>query len=328
MAAEPAPAIVVEGLSVVLAGDQGKVHALDGVDLEVGAGRTLALVGESGSGKTVCALAMMGLLPRGRTTIPGGRVTLGGTRLVPDGGEVLRRARGDSIAMIFQEPRTALNPVLTIGEQVAETLVVHRALSWREAAAEAQALLARVRLPDPAGMMERYPHQLSGGQCQRAMIAMAIACRPRVLIADEPTTALDVTVQAEVMQLLRRLQREDGMALLLITHDFGVVAEMADDVAVMYAGRVVESGPVRTVIARPAHPYTAGLIRATALLSARTADSVLAEIPGTVPTLRAVDPGCSFRARCPVAEARCAEARPVFVPVGPGHRAACVRAGA
>jgi oligopeptide/dipeptide ABC transporter ATP-binding protein len=328
VAVDRAPALTVDALSVVIAGDQGPVHALDAVELRVEAGRTLAIVGESGSGKTVCALAMIGLLPRGRATVLGGGVTLAGERIVPGDGEALRRVRGDAIAMVFQEPMTALNPVLTIGEQVAETLVTHRRLSWRAAGAEAERLLGRVRLPDPAAMLGRYPHQLSGGQRQRAMIAMAIACRPRVLIADEPTTALDVTVQAEVMQLLRQLQHEDGMALVLITHDFGVVAEMADDVAVMYAGRVVETGSASAVIAHPAHPYTAGLIRATALLPARTADSTLPEIPGTVPTMRAPDPGCSFRARCPHARERCTAPRPRFVTVAPGHLAACVMLGA
>jgi oligopeptide/dipeptide ABC transporter ATP-binding protein len=247
-----------------------------------------------------------------------------GEAIVPGKPDRLRALRGSAMAMIFQEPMTSLNPVLTVGEQVAEPLILHRGASRAEAFERAIAALERVQLPDPRGMLKRYPHQLSGGQRQRVMIAMALIGEPRLLLADEPTTALDVTVQAQVLQLLRRLQREDAMAMVLITHDFGVVAEVADEVAVMYAGRVVEVGPVARVIGAPAHPYTQGLLKATRLPARRTAETRLDEIAGTVPIIRSIDPGCTFRERCPVAESRCATTRPSLLPQEGLHKVACL----
>ena len=287
------------------------------------AGRTLAVVGESGSGKTVTGLAALGLLEGTGARILSGSVRVASTIFFPGSEETMRQRRGSEIAMIFQEPMTALNPVLTVGEQVAEPLVFHRGQSWTEAIAQARRLLERVQIPDGAAALKKFPHEMSGGQRQRVMIAMAIACAPRVLIADEPTTALDVTIQAQVLRLLRQLQREDGMALMLITHDFGVVAEVADEVAVMYAGRIVESGTVTDVITRPAHPYTEALIGVTRLPTARKIGARLIEIAGMVPTMRSVDAGCTFRDRCPIAQPACAVIRPQLRPLSPTHDVAC-----
>jgi peptide/nickel transport system ATP-binding protein len=319
-----APLLELDDLSVVFQTGSGPVHALDRVGLTVRTGQTIAIVGESGSGKTVTALTVMGLHENAGAHLLGGCVRFQGERIVPGETERLRALRGRAISMIFQEPMTSLNPVLTIGEQVAEPLVLHRLAPPGQAIERALDALERVQLPDPRGMLSRYPHQLSGGQRQRVMIAMALIAQPRLLLADEPTTALDVTVQAQVLQLLRRLQREDQMAMVLITHDFGVVAEIADEVAVMYAGRVVESGRVADVVTRPAHPYTRGLLRSTKLPSHRTPGSRLDEISGVVPILRAVDPGCSFRDRCPVAQPVCAERRPELSTIATDHRVACV----
>jgi peptide/nickel transport system ATP-binding protein len=318
------PLLELSELSVVFDTASGPVHALDRVELSVYAGRTMAIVGESGSGKTVTALTVMGLHEHAGARLTQGRVIFQGEAVVPGDAHRLRALRGSAMGMIFQEPMTSLNPVLTVGEQVAEPLVLHRGATRFEAYERAVGALERVQLPDPRGMLKRYPHQLSGGQRQRVMIAMALIGGPRLLLADEPTTALDVTVQAQVLQLLRRLQREDAMAMVLITHDFGVVAEVADEVAVMYAGRVVEVGPVAQVIASPAHPYTQGLLKATRLPARRTAHTRLEEIAGTVPVLRAVDPGCTFRARCPIAQPGCATQRPVLAPRDAVHRVACL----
>jgi oligopeptide/dipeptide ABC transporter ATP-binding protein len=313
----------IEDLSVAFDTAEGPVHAVDGVSLVVGSGRTLAVVGESGSGKTVTALAAMGLLDGTEARILAGTVEVAGTPFFPTAEESMRQRRGSDIAMIFQEPMTALNPVLTVGEQVAEPLVFHRDHSWAAAMAQARRLLERVQIPDAAAALKKYPHEMSGGQRQRVMIAMAIACGPRVLIADEPTTALDVTIQAQVLRLLRQLQREDAMALMLITHDFGVVAEVADEVAVMYAGRIVETGTVADVITRPEHPYTQALIEVTRLPAGRDSGIPLAEIGGMVPTLRSVEAGCTFRQRCPIARPSCAAARPRLKALSPTHQVAC-----
>jgi oligopeptide/dipeptide ABC transporter ATP-binding protein len=323
MSSAPAALLELRDLSVVFKTDSGPVQALDRVTLSVPAGRTVAVVGESGSGKTVTALTVMGLHLHAGARISSGVVCFDGEEVLPARPERLPELRGSAMAMIFQEPMTSLNPVLTIGEQVAEPLRLHAGMSRAAARVRAVEVLDRVQLPDPRGMLGRYPHELSGGQRQRVMIAMALIGGPRLLLADEPTTALDVTVQAQVLQLLRRLQREDGMAMVLITHDFGVVAEVADEVAVMYAGRVVETGPVGEVIRAPLHPYTEGLLRATRLPAGRTPEGRLEEITGVVPLLRGPDPGCSFRDRCALAQASCAQSRPLLASARGSQQVAC-----
>jgi oligopeptide/dipeptide ABC transporter ATP-binding protein len=272
----------------------------------------------------VTALALMGLLPSPPARIPQGRALFEGADLLHLPPRAMRRLRGDRLAMIFQEPMTSLNPALTVGEQIGEVLREHLGLSPRAAQERAVQLLARVRIPNPAACAQDYPHRLSGGMRQRVMIAIALACAPAVLIADEPTTALDVTVQAEILDLLRELQADTGMALLLITHDLGVVGEMADEVAVMYAGRIVEQCAVHTLFERPEHPYTIGLLGA--LPSAPGSSERLTAIEGTVPPGTALPPGCRFHPRCPFAVARCRQEVPPLIELAPGHAAACWRA--
>jgi peptide/nickel transport system ATP-binding protein len=315
------PVLELRGMGVTLATDRGPLRPVDGVSFAVPAGRTLALVGESGCGKSVTALAIMGLLPPGAAI--GGSVTLAGRELTTMDAEQRRMQRGGAMAMIFQEPMTSLNPAFTAGEQVAEALRVHQKLSPAAAFDAAVAMLARVRIPEAARRAKQYPHQLSGGMRQRVMIAMALACRPRLLIADEPTTALDVTVQAQILSLIDELKAETGTAVLLITHDLGVVADHADEVAVMYAGRIAERAPAARLFARPEHPYTIGLLGAAPSLEGGA--ERLASIEGTVPDLRSPPPGCRFAPRCPFAVARCAEAPPL-AELGPSHHAACWRA--
>jgi peptide/nickel transport system ATP-binding protein len=279
------------------------------------------VVGESGCGKSVTALAIMGLLPQGARI--GGAIRFDGQELTALDAEAMRGKRGAEIAMIFQEPMTSLNPAFTAGEQVAEALRLHQNLSPAAAMDRAVEMLARVRIPDAGRRAKQYPHQLSGGMRQRVMIAMALACRPRLLIADEPTTALDVTVQAQILALIDELKAETGTAVLLITHDLGVVADHADEVAVMYAGRIAERAPAAALFARPQHPYTVGLLGAAPSLEGGA--ERLASIEGTVPDLRNPPPGCRFAPRCPFAVARCAE-QPPLAPMDQGHLAACWRA--
>ena len=300
----------------------GAAAAVDGVDLELERGRTLGIVGESGCGKSVLSLSVMGLVPRpGR--VAEGKVVLEGRDLLTLPAAEMRRVRGGQVAMIFQEPMTSLNPVHSIGAQIVEAMRAHEpgARDLRGRAIEA---LRRVRIPSPERRFEEYPHQLSGGMRQRVMIAMALACNPRVLIADEPTTALDVTVQAQILDLLRELQAETGMAIILITHDLGVVAEMADEVAVMYAGRVVERAPVAAVFDDPQHPYTIGLLGSVPRLD-EDRERLLA-IEGSVPPPFALPPGCRFAPRCPFAVAACREGVPALRDIGVAHRVACIRA--
>jgi peptide/nickel transport system ATP-binding protein len=316
-----APVLDVAGLTVTLATDRGPVRPVDGIGFSLAPGRTLALVGESGCGKSLTALALMGLLPPGAET--GGAIRFAGQDLVGLDAEGRRRLRGREMAMIFQEPMTSLNPAFTAGEQVAEALRLHAALAPAAAFDRAVALLDRVRIPDAARRARQYPHQLSGGMRQRVMIAMALACRPRLLIADEPTTALDVTVQAQILALMDELKAETGTAVLLITHDLGVVADHADEVVVMYAGRVAERAPAADLFARPEHPYTIGLLGARPPLAGGAAR--LASIRGTVPELRALPPGCRFAPRCPFAEPRCEAAPPPLTGHASGHLAACWR---
>jgi oligopeptide/dipeptide ABC transporter ATP-binding protein len=313
----------VEDLKVEFSTDAGTVTAVDGVTLSLRRGETLALVGESGCGKSMTALSIMGLVPAPQGCVSGS-IRFDGvelTRLAP----AERRAyRGARIAMIFQEPMTSLNPAFTIGDQIGEGLVRHRGLSSREAKAEAVEMLRRVHVPAPERRADDYPHRLSGGMRQRAMIAMALACSPALLIADEPTTALDVTIQAQILDLLRELRAATGTAILLITHDLGVVAETADRVAVMYSGRIVEEAPVAALFAAPQHPYTIGLLGAVPRLAGNRAR--LATIEGNVPDPLAMPPGCRFAPRCPFAEPECRAADPAMIELASGHHAACRRA--
>jgi peptide/nickel transport system ATP-binding protein len=312
----------VRELETVFALNGRHVHAVNHVSFAIEAGRVLGLVGESGCGKSMTALSLMRLVPSpGR--VAGGRVLLDGRDLLALPESEMRSVRGAGLAMIFQEPMTALNHVFTVGSQIAEALRLHRRMSRGEAWKRATALLDEVGIPEPARRAHDYPHQLSGGMRQRVMIAIAISCEPRVLIADEPTTALDVTIQAEILELLRALRERHGMALLLITHDLGVVAEQADEVAIMYAGRIVEQAPVTDLFDRPLHPYTQALLRSMPAAAARR--ERLEAVPGTVPDLLHLPSGCAFRDRCPLAIEECAAVVPPLDEKAPQHRAACIR---
>jgi peptide/nickel transport system ATP-binding protein len=300
----------------------GEARAVDGVSFGIEPGRVLGLVGESGCGKSVTALSLMRLVPPpGR--IVGGEVFFEGHDLLHVDERAMRAIRGAGLAMIFQEPMTSLDPVFTVGGQIAEAIRLHRRVSRAEASERAVALLDEVGIADAPRRARDYPHRLSGGMRQRVMIAIAISCEPRVLIADEPTTALDVTIQAEILELLGALRERRGMALLLITHDLGVVAEQADAIAIMYAGRIVEHGSVLDVFDHPLHPYTRALFRSVPGIDGRR--ERLEAIPGQVPDLLRLPGGCSFRDRCPMAIADCARAVPPLEEKAPGHRAACIR---
>ncbi len=315
----------VQDLRVALPSPRGPVAALRGVSFSLGAGQTLGLIGESGCGKSMTALTLMGLQPE--SALVQGSIRFGGEELA---GAPERRwcaLRGARIGMVFQEPMTALNPLHTVGRQIAEPLRLHRGLSAAAARAEALRLLERVQLTQAARRLDAFPHQLSGGQRQRVVIAIALACRPALLIADEPTTALDATVQREVLDLLSALVCDDGMALLLVSHDLAMVAERVQRLMVMYAGRVVEQGPADAVFAHPAHPYTQGLLAARPRLGLPRGTR-LPTIPGRVPELHAMPPGCAFAERCPRAGDDCRGALPADVAVGAAHAAACLRLGA
>jgi peptide/nickel transport system ATP-binding protein/oligopeptide transport system ATP-binding protein len=318
------PLLRIEGLRTVFRSSMGDIAAVDGVDLDVPRGRTLGIVGESGCGKSMLSLSVMRLVPPpGR--IAAGRVLLEGRNLLDLSAAEMRDVRGSRLAMIFQEPMTSLNPVHSIGWQITEAMRAHdKRASARELRDRAIAALQRVRIPSPERRFDDYPHQLSGGMRQRVMIAMALACKPSLLIADEPTTALDVTVQAQILDLLRELQAETGMAIILITHDLGVVAEMADEVAVMYAGRVAERAPAAEIFAGPQHPYTLGLLGSIPRLD-KDRERLLA-IEGAVPPPFALPKGCRFHPRCPFAVEACTVAQPDLTMVAPGHLAACIRA--
>ena len=325
-ATEQEPLLEVSGLTVAFPTDAGPALAVDGVSFKLFSGQTLCLVGESGCGKSMTALAIMGLNPApGKIT--SGRIKFMGRDLAGLSGKEWNSLRGDKMGMIFQEPMTSLNPVFTAGEQVAEALMLHKGLSRRAAIAEAASLFRRVGIPAPEDRIRDFPHQLSGGMRQRVMIAMAIACAPRLLIADEPTTALDVTIQRQILELLDELAAAGGMATLLITHDLGLVSELADQVAVMYAGRIVESAPARELMANPKHPYTLGLISCRPKLpapgSAFERAPSLPVIPGHVPGLAELPSGCSFRDRCPHAMPVCAAQIPDFFDVATDHAARC-----
>ena len=318
------PLIEISDLRVRFHGDDGRVtHAVDSVDLSVANGATLGLVGESGCGKSVTSLAIMGLLPKQSTEISGA-IRFDGFDLLKTSDQTLRDLRGNRLAMIFQEPMTSLNPSLTIGDQITETILRHRGGTRRSARDRAIELLRRVHIPSPERRIDEYPHKLSGGMRQRVMIAMALACDPRLLIADEPTTALDVTLQAQILELMRELKAASGAAIILITHDLGVVAEVCDEVAVMYAGEIVERAPVDELFSAPQHPYTVGLLGSIPRLDRRT--SHLATIEGMVPNMANPPPGCRFAARCPFGDEACVATHPPLVNVGPGHLSRCIKA--
>ena len=313
----------VSGLSVSFRTDRGTVRAVDNVSFHVDAGETLAIVGESGSGKTVTALSLL-RLHDAAGSIDAGRVLFDGEDLLLLDTRAIRAIRGDRIAMIFQEPMSSLNPVLTIGKQVAEPIRLHRGTPWQQALREAQRLLDRSRIPDAEARLKNYPHQFSGGMRQRAMIAMALACRPKLIIADEPTTALDVTVQAQILELLKELTREADSALILITHDLGVVARYADRVAVMYGGRIVETATARDLYGVPQHPYTQGLMASIPGVDGNIGRR-LRTIDGQPPDLARLPPGCAFAPRCERATDACRASVPPLEPAGDGRLAACIR---
>ena len=318
-----APLIEIEGLRVIFHGDDGRVtHAVDRVDLTVANGATLGLVGESGCGKSVTSLAIMGLLPK-RSAEVSGAIRFDGFDLLEAPDETLRDIRGNRLAMIFQEPMTSLNPSFTIGDQIVEVILRHRGGARRQARERAIELLRRVHIPSPEKRIDEYPHKLSGGMRQRVMIAMALACDPRLLIADEPTTALDVTLQAQILDLMRELKAASNAGIILITHDLGVVAEVCDEVAVMYAGEIVERAPVDELFANPQHPYTVGLLGSIPRLDHRVAH--LATIEGMVPNMTNPPAACRFAARCPFVADICTKAPPPLATVSPGHTSRCVR---
>jgi peptide/nickel transport system ATP-binding protein len=320
----PTPLLAVADLRVTFDGDRGtNTEAVSGVSFSLAPGRTLGIVGESGCGKSVTALAIMRLLPKVGTRVSGSAV-FEGRELATLPERQMRDLRGNRLAMIFQEPMTSLNPSYTVGDQIGEALMRHRGVSAGGARAAAIELLERVRIPSARSRVDEYPHRLSGGMRQRVMIAMALACEPALLIADEPTTALDVTIQAQILDLLAKLREETGTAIILITHDLGVVAETCDDVAVMYAGEIVEQAPAARLFAVPEHPYTVGLLGSIPLISSRR--ERLATISGMVPSLARAFIGCRFASRCPFADARCRAEAPPLAKVGTEHLSRCWKA--
>jgi peptide/nickel transport system ATP-binding protein len=319
------PIVDVRGLTVEFRGGRKGVRAVAGVELGLKRGEVLALLGESGSGKTVTLRALMRLLPEKRTKI-GGSIRVDGRDVLAMRAAELAAYRGRVVSMVFQEPGLALDPVYRLGDQIAEAVVRHEGVSHRAGLARALELFERVRIPSPARRLDNFPHEMSGGMRQRAMIALALACRPKVLLADEPTTALDATVQIQILLLLRELQRELGLAVIFVTHDIGVATEVSDRIAVMYAGRIVETGSCRDIIRAPVHPYTQGL------LAARMGEAVargarLKTIPGSPPDLANPPPGCAFAPRCRKADSACTIALPQEVEIAAGHKARCIRTG-
>jgi peptide/nickel transport system ATP-binding protein len=315
----------IKGLKTHFKTDDGWLHAVDGVDLSIEAGETLGVVGESGCGKSVMAKTVMKLIDMPPGKIVAGQVLWQGRDLVPLGDQEMRRIRAKEVAIIFQEPMTSLNPVYTIGDQIAESIRLHEGLSKKDALDRAVEMLQLVRIPTPQRRIDDYPHQFSGGMRQRVMIAIALACNPKLLIADEPTTALDVTIQAQILDLISELKERLGMAVMLITHAMGVVAETAQRVVVMYAGKVVEEASVEQLFARPRHPYTQGLIRSIPRIDTAASHKVRLEaIPGTVPKLIDPAPGCRFAGRCKFVMPECSTATPPLRVVAPGHKVACL----
>ncbi|MDH2049275.1 ABC transporter ATP-binding protein [Achromobacter marplatensis] len=320
---QPTPVLRVHDLTTCFDGDDTTVVAVDKLSFDLLPGETLGLVGESGCGKSVTSLSIMRLL-RAPGRVAGGRIEFDGRDLLALPEKSMRAIRGNQISMIFQEPMTSLNPVITVGRQISESLMLHQGLSRRDALAQAEKLLELVQISDPARRVREYPYQLSGGMRQRAMIAMALACQPKVLIADEPTTALDVTIQAQILHLLRDIQARLGTAIVLITHDLSVVAQMCQRVIVMYAGRKVEEGSVDDVLDRPQHPYTQALIRSLPdFVDGQDHTARLAELPGIVPVMTPASRGCAFAARCPQALPRCTEEAPPAIDAGSRHRVWC-----
>ncbi len=306
--------------------DEGTVKAVDGVSFHLDRGETLAVVGESGSGKSVTSLSVMRLIPTPPGRIAGGQILFEGQDIVRKSEREMRKIRGNDISMIFQEPMTSLNPVYTVGDQIAEAIVLHQGKSYREAMKMAAEMLDLVGIPEPGKRVKNYPHQMSGGMRQRVMIAMALSCGPKLLIADEPTTALDVTIQAQILDLMRKLQEEIGMSILFITHDLGVVAEIADRAVVMYAGRAVEEADVNSIFAQPLMPYTLGLMNSIPRVDrAAERQQRLVAIPGNVPNPLHLPEGCAFHPRCRFVQDRCKEAIPPLEDAGGGHQVRCVR---
>jgi peptide/nickel transport system ATP-binding protein len=325
MSAEPL--LDIRGLKTHFATDDGMVQAVDGVDLSIASGETVGVVGESGCGKTVTAMSVLKLIAMPPGRIVDGSILWQGRDLVPLDAAAMSAVRSKEIAIVFQEPMTSLNPVYTVGEQIAEVIRRHEGLSRRAAAERAVEMLKLVQIPNAARRADDYPHQFSGGMRQRVMIAMALSCQPKLLIADEPTTALDVTIQAQILDLLQEMKARFGMAMMLITHAMGVVAETAQRVVVMYAGKVVEEASVEQLFATPRHPYTQGLIRSIPRIDRAAGHKARLEaIPGVVPSLLDPPPGCRFAPRCRLAVAACREASPPLREVAPGHKVACVLA--
>ena len=316
------PLLQIENLQTFFDTEEGLVKAVNGVTYEIQKGETLGVVGESGCGKSVTAMSILRLNPEPPTIYAGGSIRFLGKNLLDVSMEEMQKIRGNEIAMIFQEPMTSLNPVFTVGNQVEETVRLHRKMDAKAAHEYAIEMFRKVGIPSPEQRVNEYPHQLSGGMKQRVMIAMALACDPKLLIADEPSTALDVTIQAQILDLLRQMQKEFGMSILLITHDLGVVAEMSNHVAVMYASRIVEYADTVTLFGKPRHPYTFGLFQSLPEMHV-AGNARLMEIPGAVPNPLDFPSGCKFRPRCFKAQPKCAEIEPVLVPDGAGHTVAC-----
>ena len=314
--------VAIRDLHVTFTGGRAPVRAVNGVDLDVARGEAVALIGESGSGKSVTLRSLLRLHAPRRSTMTGS-ISVAGTDVLALGASALAKYRGGTVSMIFQEPLLALDPVYTVGAQIVESIRRHENASKAEAKRRALELFERVRIPSPARRLDAYPHEMSGGMRQRAMIALALACRPQVLLADEPTTALDATVQIQILLLLRELQRELGLSIVFVTHDIGAAIEIADRIAVMYAGRIVEEGPSRTLIREPAHPYTVALLKGRAHGSMQKGER-LETIAGSPPDLAALPPGCAFAERCVRAQGDCRATQPQPVPLGPGHAARCL----
>lgn len=327
MDARVAPLLEIKGLKTYFNSDEGQVQAVDGVDISINRGETLCVVGESGSGKTVTAMSVLKLIAMPPGRIAGGQILWQGRDLVPLNSSEMNKIRASEIAIVFQEPMTSLNPVYTVGDQISEVIRLHQGLSKKAAMERAAEMLALVQLPNPQRRIHDYPHHFSGGQRQRVMIAMALSCNPKLLIADEPTTALDVTIQAQILDLLLDMKERLGMSIMLITHAMGVVAEVAQRVVVMYAGQVAEEAPVERLFANPRHPYTQGLIRSIPRIDlAAVKKSRLESIPGSVPKLINPPEGCRFASRCRFAIPDCTRAQPELREIEPGHKVACIRA--
>ncbi|ASA23056.1 ABC transporter ATP-binding protein [Paenibacillus donghaensis] len=312
----------VSGLRTEFVTDAGTIRAVDGISLSVRKGETLGIVGESGCGKSITSLSIMQLLPKRISRIAEGKISFEGRNMLDMSADEVRDIRGNRIAMIFQEPMTSLNPVFKIGRQISESARFHLKLGKKEAAERAVEMLRKVGIPRPEKIAQQYAHQLSGGMRQRVMIAMAMVCNPQLLIADEPTTALDVTIQAQILDLMRDLQQKEGMSILMITHDLGVVAEMCDRVVIMYAGQIVEETDVKTLYKKPLHPYTRGLLASLPQLAGE--NERLTSIPGQVPNPAQLPPGCRFAPRCPVKIDRCETVQPELLEVEPGHSCRCL----